>query len=458
MVGLENLLIVIFGITGDLAKKKLLPAIYRLIKDHRLGRFAVIGNGRRDIDGARILEESRDFIREIDEEVWKKMRGGFYYFRADISRETEYRRLTEWVRKIEEKHRLSGKRLFYFATSPEYFEKLSLMLRRYDIVGKGGNWVRVVFEKPFGWDLESAVRLETSIGKIFQPEQIFRLDHYLGKEGVRNIVNLRFADSFFSKIWDKDHLDHVQLILSEDFGVEGRGDYYDRYGALRDVVQNHLFQILAMVAMEAPRGFDLGKSGLAEGKLAVLKKIKVWETVFGQYKGYRSETGVAPGSTTETAVALKITVDNPRWQGIPFYVLAGKYLPVRLVSVFIQFKKKPLLPEYLVIQIHPDEGIYLVQRKAGKEKKIYRACVFGVNTPEAYESLLGEVIAGRPASFVSAEEIFASWRVIDEIYRRKPPVVDYRPLSLPEQVMHLIEKDGRRWHFQTERAETSLSA
>ncbi|MFQ5836163.1 MAG: glucose-6-phosphate dehydrogenase, partial [bacterium] len=388
-----------------------------------------------------------------------------YYFQTNFYDEKRFRDLGNFVKSAEQKHRLSGNRLFYLATMPQHFRAIAHSLGKYKLVEPKKGWTRVIFEKPFGEDLTSAKKLNSCIEKVFDENQIYRVDHYLGKELVQNVTAIRFTNTILEPLWNKDYVDHVQIVLSEDFGIEGRGAYYDRYGVLKDVVQNHMMQLLCLVAMEAP--FKLGGEYIRDEKVRVLKSIRDIDpenVVLGQYDGYTEEKGIAKNSNTETFAALKLFVDNERWKDVPFYLITGKKMKDKITSIYIQFKQAPclllngvcdFLPNYLVIQIQPDEGIYLqLNAKAPGKFEITSVkmdfchkCTFGPNTPEAYENLLLAVMNGDQSVFIRSDEIEATWRVIDEIVEKKPVVYSYRPGGYPEQAKKLIEKDKRYWHL-----------
>jgi glucose-6-phosphate 1-dehydrogenase len=457
--------IIILGVTGDLTRKKLIPAIYNLQFNKKLEDFAIIGIGRRDFKTDELLNDFRALVENTSGKTWNRFRERFYYFRTNFYDESKFKDLGDFVKSVEQKSRLSGNRLFYLATMPQHFQAIVHSLSKYKLVEQKDGWARVVFEKPFGEDLASARKLNSYLKKVFEEKQIYRIDHYLGKELVQNITALRFTNTILEPLWNKDYVDHVQIILSENFGIEERGVYYDRYGALKDVVQNHMMQLLCLVAMEAP--FKLGGEYMRDEKVKVLKSIGDIDrenVVLGQYEGYREEPGVREDSNTETLVALKLYVDNERWRNVPFYLITGKKMKDKVTSIYVQFRQPPcllfdgvcdFLPNYLVIQIQPEEGFYLQlnAKSPGKfdvsavKMDFCHKCTFGPNTPEAYENLLLAAINGDQSVFIRSDEIEEAWRVIDKITKKKPALYPYRLGSYPEQVKKLIEKDKRCWHL-----------
>ncbi len=457
--------LIIFGATGDLTKKKLIPAVYRLQCHQKLENFAVIGIGRRALTADELLNNSRMFVKDPKDKGWNRLRERFYYFRGNFYDEERLKYLGSFVKHIEEKHSLPGNRIFYLATMPEHFDAITHKLGKSKLAEQKNGWSRVVFEKPFGQNLVSAKKLNRCIKKVFKERQIYRIDHYLGKELVQNITALRFTNSILEPVWSKDYIDHIQIILSEDLGIEERGAYYDRYGALKDVVQNHMMQLLSLVAMEAP--FKLGGEHIRNEKVKALKSIRnvgLEKVVLGQYNGYKGERNVRKDSNTETFAALKLFVDNERWRGVPFYLVTGKKMRDKRTSIYIEFKQSPCLlfdrvcdfpPNYLAIQIQPDEGFYLQLNAKSPggfnitsvKMDFCHKCTFGPNTPEAYENLLLAVMNEDQSVFIRSDEIEESWRVIDEIIRGKPAIYAYQPGSYPGQAKRLMEKDKREWHL-----------
>ncbi len=471
----DSCLFVIFGATGDLSKKKLIPALYNLLLNKKLGNFAVIGIAREQLDKNLLLEDSKKHFKFADAQVFDSFQKKFYYFPADFHNEKKFEELGRFVKTIEKNHNLPGNRIFYLATLPEHFKVISSNIRKYGLAGgrkakneknarneKNKKWSRVVFEKPFGNDLKSAKKLNECIRKVFDEKQIYRIDHYLGKELAQNISVLRFTNTVIEPLWNRKYIDHVQIILSENFGIEGRGVYYDEYGAIKDVVQNHMMQLLCLTAMDSP--FKLTGEHIRNEKVKVLKSVKLSrkDVVAGQYAGYLNEKNIRKNSKTETFAAIKLFVSNKRWKGVPFYFITGKNMKDKITSVYVQFKEAPCLlfegvcnfmPNYLVIQIQPDEGFYLqVNAKVPAKTDISaikmdfcHACTFGPNTPEAYENLLADVVQGDQSVFIRNDEIELSWKIIDRI--KKSRIYQYEKGSYPKKAKELVEKDNRYWHL-----------
>lgn len=460
----KNVLFIVFGATGDLARKKLLGSIYKLYFNGRIDRFAVIGIGRRPFDAKVLINQSMDFINEVSKSVWQEFTDHFYYFQADFNDKERFKALGEYVADIEQKHGLVGNRMIYLATLPKNFEKICEHLKSNKLDESKG-WSRIVYEKPFGDDYKSAKKVNKYVKRLFKEEQTYRIDHYLGKELIDNICILRFTNRVFEPVWNKDHIDHVQIILTEEAGLEKRGGYFDKCGALKDVVQNHVLQILSLIGMEEPK--EMSGISLQEEKRKLLKsvaKINPPDSVFAQYNSYLQSEGVKPESKTETSVAFKLQIKNRRWQGVPFYIMAGKNLNKTVAKVFIQFKYPPLVifkdlskqpANNLLIDIQPDQGFhYTINSKKTGLREMTRvsmehsqACKYMSNTPESYEVLLSDVLKSDQLAFVSADEIMQQWKIIDPVSRNKPDIVTYEPKTIPEEFRQLIKQDNRMWFF-----------
>ncbi len=442
---------IILGATGDLTKRKLIPAIYKLVEDKRIEKFAIIGAASSDTNIDTILQASEKFIPNLNNKTWDKIKTNSYYYRLDFYESSGYPDFKKLIEKVEKKHKLVCNKIFYFATLPKHFKTVTENLAKYKIVEKHENqqecvkckhpWSRIVYEKPFGDDLKTAKEINKSISKLFHEKQIYRIDHYLGKELVSNIALSRFTNIIFEPLWNNKYIDSVNIKLSENIGVGSRGAFYDKYGAIKDVIQNHMLQILALVAMEQPK--ELKAEDIRNAKSKILKKVKVKETILGQYDGYTEEKNVDPKSKTETFAALKVCIDNKRWKGVPFYLEAGKYLDKKESLIKIKFKMvKCLLPEncptdsnYLIIKINPDEGFYLElnTKTPGKSNQITpvkmnfcQSCLFGPNTPAAYENLLYDVINGDQFAFVRSDEIELSWKIVEQINKNKLKLYKYK--------------------------------
>ena len=500
--------LVIFGASGDLAKRKLLPAIYELARQRLLPEnFAVVGYARTamsDEDYRKLARESiNQFARTkpIDEAVWKRIEPRICYHDADDYGSPDgHAQLAKRLAQLDEKHGTAGNRLFYLSTPPETFEPIINALGRYRSEYDGGReraWGRVIIEKPFGHDLASARKLNGLLHRFFDESQVFRIDHYLGKETVQNLMVMRFANSVFEPIWNYKYVDHVQITVAETIGVGSRGGYYDTSGALRDMVQNHLFQLMALVAMEPPASLDA--VSIRDEKVKVFKSVRPLRadnvddfTVRGQYgageaagqktAGYRKEKGVPPDSRTETFAALKLYIDNWRWSGMPFYLRTGKFLPDKISEVAVRFRSPPLTlfqkqcespvyPNDLIIRIQPDEGISwrLNGKVPGGQMNIkpvaldmmYRTA-FNVEPPEAYERLIHDAMLGDQTLFIRGDEAEAAWGVIDPIEHgwaaSKQPPQEYNPGTWgPKRAFDLIEHDGRRWLHSKDEAEPVIA-
>lgn len=466
--GFDECVFIILGATGDLAKRKLIPAIYKLFASGKLSHFALIGVANTHTTMHDILDQARPFIPDIDPVVWDLLQHKLYFYEMDFHDSSAYQGLALLLESVERAHSLVSNRLFYLATMPQHFAVITENLAQYHIAQKHeaqhltekGTWTRVVYEKPFGYDLASAGQINQAIEQAFDEKQVFRIDHYLGKELVANIALARFTNRIFEPLWNNEHIDSVQIILSEEIGIEGRGTFYDSCGALKDVFQNHLLQILALVAMEVPEKFTA--EYLRDAKATVLSKVAVQSAILGQYDGYKEEKDVKPGSTTETFAALKIAIDNPRWQGVPFYFKTGKFLNKNEVSVHIKFKMVkclldfcPMDSNYLTIKIHPEEGFFLelnvkapgvFDQVVPVNMNFSHSTLWGPNTPAAYEVLLSDVIRGDHFAFVRADEINYSWKIIEQIQNLKAPVYPYaRGSAGPAEVMLLDPEREIRW-------------
>ena len=453
------------GATGDLAQKKLFPAIYRLLLHHRMGENVfVVGIGRKEFTKEEFLQKVRSNIPTVEEATWKRFAGALDYYSLDFTDAPKYAEFAQFLAEKEKIHGTNGNRLFHLATLPENFHVIAQNLSKSGLVNQTGNWCRVVFEKPFGKNKESAKKLNKDISKVFTDDQIFRIDHYLGKELVQNIEVFRFANPIISHLWNNQFIDHVQINLIEDFGVENRAAFYDSEGALRDVAQNHLLQMLSLVTMDTPKEFT--ENHFHTEKIKILKKIKPLnreEVVLGQYEHYMNEPGVKENSKTETFSAFKLFLNHKKWKDVPFYLRTGKNLAKRYSSIYIQFKKdvksalphEGLAPNYLVIQIQPDDGIVLqLNGKLPHEKTKIKPvkltfchkCLFGINTPEAYETLLYDAAKGDKSSFLRHEEIEHAWKIMDPMINANLPIHTYSKGSFgPAQADALIEKDNRKW-------------
>lgn len=458
--------IIILGITGDLSKKKLIPAIYRLINEKKLNDFSIVGIGRRNINKLDILENAKQFTSNIKENIWKKLEKRFNYFKADLSKFESMCELHDYVISIEEKNNLTGDRIFYMATSPELFIPISKSLHKCKL---GNNKSKFIFEKPFGNDIKSATEINKKISQLFSEEQIYRIDHYLGKEIIQNISVARFNNEILEPLWNTKYIDHVQIVLNENFGIDSRGAFYDKYGAIKDVIQNHMLQILSLVGMERPKRMDA--KNIREEKVKVLKaisNIKKRNIIRAQYEKYTKTNGVNKNSTTETFAAIKLFIDNYRWKNVPFYLLTGKEMKDKTAYVYIEFRQLQCQlmdegcihePNHLILEIQPKEGFYFqLNAKAPGGNNITpvkmefsHTSSFGPNSPEAYQNLFEEIIKGNQSMFVRSDEIEEQWRIIDSIKLnnkdKNAPLEKYKKGNLPQKAIDLIERDGRKWHI-----------
>jgi glucose-6-phosphate 1-dehydrogenase len=485
-------IIFIFGGSGDLTQRKLIPALYNLYIDAYLPeKFQIVGIGRSDFDPASFRKHLRkgveEFSRRKDElkTAWPKFAQHVTYNKLDLEDDKTYASISTRISKLEEEWESEASVIFYMSVAPQLAPMISKKIHAARL-GADSKKCRFVYEKPFGHNLESALALNTLLQKMFKEEQIYRIDHYLGKETVQNILALRFANALFEPIWNCHYIDHVQITAAETVSVENRGSYYEQAGALRDMVQNHMLQLLCMVAMEAPTSFDADE--VRNKKVDVLNALRKLRhddvhqhAVRGQYdsgwmqgekvKAYRGEAGVDPNSRVETFAAVKLFVDNWRWKDVPFYLRTGKCLSEKTTLITIQFKQAPTYafppeatetwrPNRLVISIQPRMEIRLrFQAKQPGPQMALRpvdmvfdyANAYGDNQPEAYETLLEDVISGNPTLFMRADQVKAAWQAISpilEVWENKPPAdfPNYTPGSWgPEDSEALIARDGNNW-------------
>ena len=482
---------VIFGAAGDLTKRKLLPALYNLKASRFLPRqLAIVGVTRKEKTHEQFREEQSKDIHEfatqaVDEALWAELRSNLYYQSGEFTNPETYTKLKALLDEVAKTHNTQGNVLFYLATPPDFFGEIVKRLGEAGLVDRGlGGWRRIVIEKPFGHDLASAQALNAELLRVVDESQIYRIDHYLGKETVQNIMVFRFANGMFEPVWNRRYVDHVQIVAAETVGVEDRGNYYDKAGVVRDMVQNHMFQLMALVAMEPPTSFHA--DAVRDERVKVLKAIRTWKpedvlarAVRGQYgqggsgplvPGYRSEPKVSPSSNTETYAALRLQVENWRWAGVPFYLRSGKRLPRRDTEIMIQFRRPPLLlfdeteeqiePNRLVLHIQPDEGIEIRMKakhpgpamELNTVKLDFSYKQFGeTGAATGYERLLYDSMVGDSTLFHRADMVEEAWRIATPIVDvwASLPARDFPNYSAgswgPAAADALIQRDGRHW-------------
>jgi len=486
--------LVLFGVTGDLARKKLMPAVYDLANRGLLPPgFSLVGFARRDWAHEDFAQVTHDAVKEhartpFNDTVWQQLAEGIRFVPGEFADDAAFDRLAQTVAQLDTERGTGGNYAFYLSVPPKFFPDVVAQLKRSGLSSPpqrpGGHrpWRRVVVEKPFGHDLASARHLNAIVNSVFGHDSVFRIDHYLGKETVQNILALRFANTLWEPVWNRGYVDHVQISMAEDIGIGGRAGYYDGIGAARDVIQNHLMQLLALTAMEEPVSFDA--ASLRAEKEKVLSAVRLPEdlataTARGQYAagwqggvevpGFLEEDGIAPDSHTETYAALKLGVDTRRWAGVPFYLRTGKRLPRRMTEIALLFQRAPHLPfsatdtrelgqNALVIRVQPDEGVTVrfgskVPGSAMEVRDVNMDFAYGEsfteNSPEAYERLLLDVLIGDPPLFPRHQEVELSWEVLDpveEFWAEHGKPEQYSAGSTgPPGADALMARDGRAW-------------
>ncbi|MDP9071017.1 MAG: glucose-6-phosphate dehydrogenase [Actinomycetota bacterium] len=480
--------LVVFGASGDLTSRKLMPALEQLAANRQLPpAFSVVGVARTEMTDEDFRQRMLEAV-EKPSAAWESLVAGFRYVAGDYAEPETFDRLKQVLGEVDDERGTGGNRVYYLATVPGVFEKVAaamgehgMNLPKYD-----DSFVRIVFEKPYGHDLHSARHLDQAVLDVFAEEQVYRIDHYLGKETVQNVIALRFANAIFEPIWNRRYVDHVQITVAESLGVGHRGGFYERAGALRDIVQNHVLQVLALTLMEPPVTVDA--KGIRDEKVKALRAVDIpdatevsTEVVRAQYgegwvegehvSGYTEEEDVSPHSRTETYVAMRLRVDNWRWAGVPFYVRTGKRLPKRMTEVAMEFHDVPHLPfppqatqglgpNALVLRIQPDEGITLrfgakVPGQAFRVRTVSMDFSYGAafleEAPDAYERLLLDAMVGDPTLFIRTDEVEQAWKIVDPILAAwsaddRTTIPTYPAGSWgPKEADRLLEREGRRW-------------
>ncbi|AGI91248.1 Glucose-6-phosphate 1-dehydrogenase [Streptomyces albidoflavus] len=481
--------LVIFGVTGDLSRKKLMPAVYDLANRGLLPPgFSLIGFARREWQDQDFAEVVHDAVKEyartpFREEVWQQLAQGMRFVQGTFDDDESFETLKATMEELDKEQGTGGNFAFYLSVPPKFFPKVVQQLKKHGLAdAPEGSWRRAVIEKPFGHDLASARELNEIVHEVFAPDQVFRIDHYLGKETVQNILALRFANTMFEPLWNRSYVDHVQITMAEDIGIGGRAGYYDGIGAARDVIQNHLLQLMALTAMEEPASFEA--NALVAEKAKVLGAVRLPEdlgkdTVRAQYSagwqggekavGYLEEEGINPRSKTDTYAAVKLEVDNRRWAGVPFYLRTGKRLGRRVTEIAVVFQRAPHSPfdtttteelghNALVIRVQPDEGVTVRfgSKVPGTSMEVRDVSMdfaygesFTESSPEAYERLILDVLLGDANLFPRTEEVELSWRILD-------PIEEYwdthgKPAQYPagswgpKEADEMLARDGRSW-------------
>ena len=473
--------ILIFGASGDLTHRKLIPALYSLFKKNRLPEFRIVGTSRSQFSHESFREGLLEGLNQFSpgayqKDSWKEFSNQIYYQSGNLTNEEDYLKLSETISTLEDK---PSNRLYYLAISPEFYHQTINNLGKSGLAlqekGPGAPWRHVIIEKPYGQDLETARELNQQVHEVFSEDQVYRIDHYLGKETAQNILFFRFANTIFEPVWDRRYIDNVQITVAESIDVGHRAGYYDKAGILRDMFQNHLFQLLSLVAMEAPASFSADAIRNERVKLLrAIRPLQREDSVASQYVGYCSAKGVSEYSRTPTYAALKLYLDNWRWKDVPFYLRSGKSLKRKATEITVEFQRPPHLmfglikpdeitPNILSICIQPDEGIHLKfqAKEPGSDQNSlpvdmefhYQRFFEGSQIPGAYERLLSEAIAGDPSLFTRADAIETAWSIIDPLIQSwedqdTEQLSVYDPGSWgPPEADELLARDGRSWRM-----------
>ncbi len=467
---------VIFGASGDLTRRKLVPALYNLYRKGRLPKtFSVVGNSRSKFSHDEWRNRVREGVEEFsgksfDSSAWEKFSQMLWYVPGDASKNEELAELRAF---LEDQENGDANRLYYLSVAPDLYVPITRNLGEQGMAKENQNWRRIVIEKPFGTDLKTARELNDEVHHVFEERQVYRIDHYLGKETAQNIMFLRFANAIFEPIWNRNYVDNVQITAIESVDVGHRGDYYDKSGVFRDMFQNHLLQLLTLIAMEPPASFDADL--MRNEKMKLLKSVRTIEpldTVSAQYQGYRDTPGVAPDSHTPTYGAIKLYIDNWRWQGVPFYLRSGKALNRKVTEIIVVFRQPPhrlfdndhvssFTSNSLSICVQPDEGIHLsfeakepdtAHNTRSVDMEFHYADSFGASAiPEAYERLLLDALLGDASLFSRSDSIEASWELMDPVIKAWETDSAAHPLSYPPgswgpaEADELLNDDGRVW-------------
>jgi glucose-6-phosphate 1-dehydrogenase len=495
----ESCILVIFGATGDLTARKLIPALYNLARDGQLpAHFACVGFARREKTNEEFREEMLRAVNEfsrskpVEQELWNRFKEQLFYHQSEFDNDEGYKSLNQFLQKLDTQMGTKGNRVFYLSVQPSYFPSVVEKLNQHNLVYSVNQiqdkWSRVIIEKPFGINLESAKKLQQDLVQHLDESQIYRIDHYLGKETVQNLLVFRFANPIFESVWNNHHIDNIQITVGEEIGIGSRGKFWEEAGMLRDIVQNHVMQLLSLVAMEPPT--NLQANSIRDEKVKVIESIRPipFETmdqyvIRGQYgsgfingetvKGYREEENVDPKSFVETYVALQLYIDNWRWAGVPFYLRAGKRLPKRATEIAITFKKAPgylfegiaasIDSNVLVIRIQPDEGISLrinckipalINTVTQPVKMDFRyGNYFGSVPPEAYERLICDCMSGDNTLFARDDEVIMSWKLLSPIldHWQETSPTDFPNYAAgtwgPERAEDMLKRQGRHWRL-----------